>query len=231
MVRFIDSPPLFDRPVTQRTFTFSANASVARLEFESGTKLPIDLATAVPSRQLEYLAGRYCCKEALMAMNPVSAPGDVARGADRAPIWPKGIVGAISHAAGVASVALAPVSVCRGIGVDTEIVVGPEEATEVSELIVAPEEFSMLAQRLGCHGPSFAVTLALSAKESVFKCLYPQTRRTFEFRDLSIVSVSPEKSKLTLRMDVALADVVEVGHLMDVRFATCGERVYTGCVW
>ena len=80
MVGFIDSPRLFDRVVVQRTLQFALDSSVSRLEAEYGVTLPLDLRDASPARQTEYLAGRYCCKEALRALSPALQSSDVRRG-------------------------------------------------------------------------------------------------------------------------------------------------------
>ena len=53
------------------------------------------IATAVKSRQQEFTAGRTCARRAMghLGLPDMAIPV----GADRAPIWPAGIAGSISH--------------------------------------------------------------------------------------------------------------------------------------
>lgn len=231
MLRLIDSPRIFDGIVVQRTSEFTLDSSVSLLEVEAGVRLPRDLRDASSERQAEYLAGRYCCKEALRVLSPALQPSDVRRGEDRAPVWPSGVLGTITHAAGIASVALAPSHLCRGLGIDTELLVSPRTAKELSGLVAGPEELNLLAHRLGLNCDSFAVTLALSAKESVFKCLYPTARTMFEFRDVTIVAADSHQSTLTLSVNVSFGNLIRAGHLINARFTNVRDRVYTGCIW
>ena len=55
--------------------------------------LPEPLRAAAPKRQREFLAGRHCAAHALRTAGLPETVGLQ----DRAPIWPKGAVGSISH--------------------------------------------------------------------------------------------------------------------------------------
>ena len=66
--------------------------------------LPASLTSSVDKRKTEYLAGRWCAREALRILGFDGIPG---MGADRAPIWPGGTVGSITHSKGTAEVMVA----------------------------------------------------------------------------------------------------------------------------
>src|SRR4030081_3796126 len=60
-------------------------------------RLPQALRHATQKRQREFLAGRWCAEKALQCLGAGST--HVAMAKDRAPIWPAGVVGSITHTA------------------------------------------------------------------------------------------------------------------------------------
>jgi len=133
------------------------------------------VAGAVPQRRAEFAAGRSAARLALaqLGLPPVALP----MGADRAPLWPGGICGAISHAAGLA---LAVVARDRAVGVDLE----PDApiAPDLWDSLCAPGEL----QRLPLEGRGQAVTRVFVAKEAVFKAQRPEARAMFGFDAVEI---------------------------------------------
>ncbi|WP_352542194.1 hypothetical protein [Mesorhizobium sp. M0018] len=63
---------------------------------------PPSLCTALPLRGAEFLAGRAMADAALQALGQLTT--EIPIGPDRAPVWPKGSVGSITHARGIAPV-------------------------------------------------------------------------------------------------------------------------------
>jgi len=120
------------------------------------------LAEGVRERRRRELAwGRACAREALVRLGhePVAVGAD----GDGVPLWPAGIVGSISHAAGLCVAAAAPTTHLDGIGIDVE---EPGSlSTGVIERLATPRE----REAMDLTGPIGAVLL--SAKESVYKCL------------------------------------------------------------
>ena len=53
------------------------------------------VARAVPARRAEFAAGRRAAHRAMERLGVPAAP--VAMGSDRAPVWPPGVIGSISH--------------------------------------------------------------------------------------------------------------------------------------
>jgi enterobactin synthetase component D len=213
----------------QRTVEFDPQAPVSNAEATFGLRIPEDLKRAVPSRQIEFLAGRFCCREALLALDSKRIPEEVGRSPNRAPIWPDGIVGSITHSEGIASIALADVSTCMSIGIDTEVVFSTRVADEIGHQIAAPDELSRL-ERDAARTRALAVTLAFSAKESLFKCLYPSVRRFFGFREVSVVAGAPRANYVRLRLNSNLSEMLPAGLVRDVRFVIEGERIHTGTI-
>lgn len=142
------------------------------------------LVHAVPHRRREFAAGRACARSALRQLGLARHP--VRRGPDRAPQWPTGIVGSITHCAGYCVAAVAPQALVRALGIDAE------EATPLvgveADLIYTPSELAS-ANNVSLPAALPVAKLIFSAKESFYKCYYPLTGRFLEFSDVAITIV------------------------------------------
>jgi 4'-phosphopantetheinyl transferase EntD len=106
---------------------------------------------------------------------------------DRAPIWPDGVVGSITHTGDFAAAAVAWAADIAALGIDSEQIIDPAAALDIADICMVDEATLFKA----AHGRSFCefCTLVFSAKESVFKCLFPLTRKFLEFSDVRITSI------------------------------------------
>jgi len=151
----------------------------------------VAVAKAIPKRQAEFAAGRRAARDALrnLGEGPVALPV----GPRRAPVWPEGIVGSISHDAGHAIAAVARQDRARGLGIDlTEAAALPGE-TRASILPHAEEQgFDPLQARAG-----------FSAKESLFKALFPLTETFFGF-EAALVIPDLEAGRFTVQLTRSL---------------------------
>ncbi len=163
---------------------------------EAGFALPDHLARAVPKRRAEYLAGRVLARQLLAPLG--FADFTLARGEDRAPQWPPGIAGALSHNSHTALCAVHRESGLGGVGLDVETLLSVERAEELWSAIVSPAEREAL---LGETLPFNALlTLTFSAKESLFKALYPQVRCYFDFLDARMTAVDVQRQTFVLEL-------------------------------
>ena len=156
--------------------------------------LPIEaagVAVAVPKRVAEFAAGRAAVRRALAALGlpPMAVP----MGANRAPIWPSGLLGSISHSDGVALAVLAPSAHCAGIGLDIE----PDAPlpSEILPLIARPIEAAKIAAD---PDPDAMARLIFSAKEAAYKCQFPASQTLLGF-DAFEIEVDPASQVLTAR--------------------------------
>jgi enterobactin synthetase component D len=151
---------------------------------ETRSHLPQALRHATQKRQREFLAGRWCAEEALQCLGAGST--HVAMAEDRTPIWPVGVVGSITHTGGFAAAAVAWAADIAGLGIDSEQIIDPAAARDIADICMVDETTLFKA----AHGRSFCefCTLVFSAKEAVFKCLFPLTRKFLEFSDVRITS-------------------------------------------
>lgn len=143
---------------------------------------PEELATTMsmrPARLREFRHGRHCARRALGALGLPAAAIPV--GARRAPEWPPGLVGSISHAGPWALAVTAPASRLRSLGADLEPDLPLDEPLKA--MIGTAAEFGWLATQF----PADPGKLAFSAKESVYKCLWPLTGRFIEFLEIELL--------------------------------------------
>jgi 4'-phosphopantetheinyl transferase EntD len=139
------------------------------------------VADAVPARRREFAAGRECARRLLGRIGFQPAP--LLAAADRAPIWPSGAIGSISHGEGVCAVAVSRSERLTSLGLDVE----PDEPLEEDlwPTICTPREIRHLSS-LPHALRGRTARLYFSAKECTYKCLYPLTRIALGFHDVEI---------------------------------------------
>ncbi|MZR63577.1 4'-phosphopantetheinyl transferase [Alcanivorax sp. DP30] len=157
---------------------------------EADITLPPSLQTAVNKRKAEYLAGRWCGREALRQIGSDGVPGFHS---DRSPVWPVGTLGSITHSHGIAEVMVGDARHWLTVGLDTEQWVSPERAARLERELLTEEELKTLAGMSPLQRAN-RLTLIFSAKESLFKALYPLTGKRFYFHD----AVRRQPNSLTL---------------------------------
>jgi 4'-phosphopantetheinyl transferase EntD len=140
---------------------------------------------AVESRLQEFASGRACARAALAQLGLSAMP--IPAGPDRAPIWPLGYAGSISHANGHC-VAVATRTTQRNhgltsLGVDIEQlgVVTPDLWPQ----LMHSKEIERL-QALSEMERTLTATLVFSAKEAFYKAQFPLTRSWLDFDDVVV---------------------------------------------
>lgn len=170
---------------------------------EQGMALPTELQSAVAKRQGEFLAGRLAAR---LALRPYGLGEEtVAIGQNREPRWPAGMEGSISHSQllgqGMALCAVRPGKAGLGLGLDLEAWLDARQADQLWPGIVDKEEWGRLASGAAAADLSLAegLTLVFSAKESLFKALYPRVGRYFDFLDASWSGMGVQTLSLSLK--------------------------------
>lgn len=178
-----------------------------------GIDCPESIQNAVSTRQAEFFAGRLAAQKALQHLGFVNY--SIALREDRTPGWPPGVVGSISHKKHYAVACVR--SSCRdgdGLGIDIEDTLSEKTAERLADYILNEDEKLCLEHGYSCD-PAHCITVAFSAKESLFKALYPSVRSYFDFLDVHIVGVSSHT--LTLRLMHALSSQRAKGDLFMVQ--------------
>jgi len=158
--------------------------------------LPSHLHKAVKKRRAEYLASRVCVRFALslMGIDNFVLSNDAAR----APVWPVGIIGSLSHTQHRVSLLLAQATCRKLLGVDCEQLISSNTADEMQKMIIREEEKAVL-QRSGLPFTS-ALTVAFSIKESLYKAIFPSLREFMDFASAEIIDCAPAASTIVLRL-------------------------------
>jgi 4'-phosphopantetheinyl transferase EntD len=153
------------------------------------------VAGAVAKRRDEFTTVRHCARLALAELGVPPAP--ILRGVRGAPVWPKGIVGSLTHCAGYRGAAVARAGEVGGIGVDAEVH-GPLPEG-VLDLVSSEGERAHLA-RLARLRPSVQwERLLFSAKESVYKVWSPVTGEWLGFEGAEL-TFDPEAETFSARL-------------------------------
>jgi len=140
------------------------------------------IQNAVEKRRREFIAGRTCVRRAMAALGELPAP--VLQGSDRAPVWPPGLVGCITHTDTWCAAAVArSADGFRSLGLDIEPAVPIMPA--LLRIICLPEERAYLdAQPAAERG--LLGKLIFSAKECAYKCQYHLSRTFLDFHAMRI---------------------------------------------
>lgn len=160
----------------------------------------IEPVRGVAKRQAEYLAGRLCAREALLRVTGTATVPT--SGEDRAPQWPTGMVGSITHGSGWAGAVVGKCSDWSGLGLDIEQIMPASRAERLAAEILTPAELFRL-ETLPAEQRAQRISLTFSLKESLFKALYPQVLQHFYFQDAELLSVDADnKARMRLLIDL-----------------------------
>jgi len=144
----------------------------------------VAVAKAVRKRQLDFTGGRVAARQAMAELD--LPPQPILQAPDRAPLWPKGLIGSIAHCDRVCIAAIAPLRAARSIGIDIE----PDTAlpSDLEDIICTPSERRWLdLQPPGDRGR--LAKLIFGIKESVYKAQFPLTGEVTGF---DAVDVQPD---------------------------------------
>jgi len=215
-VEFLKPDELFTIPVCSALRPIPASGDEPRLperELEA-------VRRAVPKRRMEFAAGRACAKSALRDLGV--AVEALPRHSDGRTAWPGGVVGTITHSQGWCAAVVAREEDALGLGIDLESI--GRMSPGAAEHVLSPAELE------DCRGHTLgqeaAWAIKFSAKESVYKCLFPLVQRYIDFREAEI-DAAPDGS-LTARLDPALERELPTAATLVGRYQVADGRVMTG---
>ncbi|AIY42533.1 4'-phosphopantetheinyl transferase entD [Collimonas arenae] len=193
-----------------------------------GIVLPGALANAVLKRQVEFAAGRFCARQALQKLGYGSV-ATLAIGEHRAPVWPEGYLGSISHGDGQAMAVAARSQEWRALGIDIETVLTNAAAQPLVEHLMTAAELA-IGTAAGMTLERW-LSLVFSAKESLFKALYPFVGRYFDFLDAEVCELDQKQSSLMLRLASSLSPQCVKGSEYCIRYRYSMNNVATLCLF
>jgi enterobactin synthetase component D len=203
---------------------FSVPELVTPQDFAAfGITFPDNLRSAVPKRRAEYLAGRKCAQQALQQFGIKNV--QVGTGENRAPVWPSGVLGTITHSNNLALAMVTRIGTCRGIGADIENFMSQQQELELKDSMIYPgeqQQFALLSRQIVCP-----LTLVFSAKESIFKALYPSVNQYFGFEAAALTGFN--ENCLWFTITTALSDRVPAGSNLTVWYQLFDGWLLTEC--
>lgn len=140
------------------------------------------VARAVDKRKREFATARVLAREAL---GRIGSPAvEILNAPDRAPIWPEGIAGSISHCDTRAVVAIARRDVAGTVGIDIEH--RAELKRELWKSVFTAREIAHVEERFGAVERGRLALALFSAKEALYKAQYPWTTSYMGFHELEV---------------------------------------------
>jgi 4'-phosphopantetheinyl transferase EntD len=138
------------------------------------------IASARIKRRREFIAGRYYAR---LALAQLAAPAQaIPVGASRAPRWPTGTLGSITHTDTLCLAVAARSSELLSVGLDVEPDAPLDQ--ELWQLVLTPDERAELGRMQNyCHSLS---KLVFVAKEAVYKMYHPLTGHFLDFQDVTV---------------------------------------------
>jgi len=170
----------------------SFRAAVMSCDVDGG----LEIESALPgterfsvARMRKFRLGRTCAARAMNALG--KNVGVLPIGSDRAPVWPGGVVGSITHSADISVAVVAASDQVAAIGIDLETskVLKPSLAERIS----TPGELDGIDVEGADEG-----LLLFSMKEAIFKCVSRFVERFVDFTDVS-VSVDTDRMTFGIR--------------------------------
>ena len=164
----------------------------------------------------DFSTGRYCALKALEQLGIQDAIIPI--GEDRAPIWPEGIVGSISHCDKLIGAIVAKKSDHISLGLDIEEI--GTVTPDIYDLVFTENEKQYLSSLRGgeLHEKS---TVIFSIKEAFYKFQHPITKTFLDFLDVEVVTPNLSKIKV-LSNNISLDSII---HKNFVVF-----KIENGCV-
>ena len=136
-------------------------------------------------------------------------PYAIPMGADRAPVWPTGVVGSITHHDGRCIAVVARRASMSGLGLDLEPLDPLPE--DLWPTVLTRADLDWLVNQDDSLRGAYA-RMIFSAKEATYKALYPQTRQIVGFEAMDI---RPDlgRNRFTATLRIAFGPYPSGSHL------------------
>jgi 4'-phosphopantetheinyl transferase EntD len=174
-------------------------------------------------RQAEFSLGRNCAHQALAKFKLESEP--ILRNAEtREPCWPKSVRGSITHSGEFAAAAVGLANDVAGIGIDLENLARDVDFN-ISRHVCVETELEWL-KNLSPELAKRGLRIIFSAKESIFKCLFPISQTYLYFKDATI-TINEDNSDFSFILSKACSGITKVGFQHKGRFTIKDNMLLT----
>jgi len=153
---------------------------------------PTVLKGAYSRRKAEFLAGRYSAQQSLLRLFKkntiyIEKDVDISIGRNRQPLFPVYSRGSITHSGAVSLSAVGLSEDFHALGIDFEFIVSDEDALILQKQVLYPTELQLA--KTSHLDTNTMITLIFSAKESLFKALYPDVGAYFDFFAAEVINI------------------------------------------
>ena len=160
------------------------------------------------TRKQLFKQGRLAAHQALKKLG-VQNHGPILRGERKRPLFHRGIVGSITHTGSTAAAIVGKETDWKGLGIDIENIFTALEPAMMAKICGSSEKI-FLESRLEAEQTKVA-TIFFSAKEAIYKCVFPVIETFFGFHDATLY---PNE------------DISEIDVVLDPKIATkLGENI------
>lgn len=173
-----------------------------------GPDLYQKISNAVISRKAEFLAGRLLAKHTLNTLGFSDVKVDI--GSNRMPIWPENIKGSISHTEQTVICAVSLNNNLKRIGVDIELLKNNITFDLIRTIMDVDEE--ALAKKNKLNKLQY-FALFFSAKESLFKAIFPEVKQYFGFDVVKVIDINVNEQKISLSLNCNLNSIHNKGKI------------------
>ncbi|GAB4260094.1 MAG: 4'-phosphopantetheinyl transferase superfamily protein [Pararhodobacter sp.] len=203
--------------LTQASGLFDHRVTVAAADCTidlTGELFPVEhsvIRGAVRHRQAEFAAGRVAARQAMGRKEAIPM------GSDRAPVWPEGVRGTITHSEGIALAATTQDAALLALDLEPDAAL----ADELWDTVLLPCE----RQRIEAQAdPGRMARVIFSAKECAYKAQYPLTRQIFGF---DVFDVTLGEGRFSARFQINIGPF-STGDVLEGRFSRGGGFIITG---
>ena len=217
-----------DRTVQLVMCKFDATYYEPKFFSQFGIDFPKEITNSVKKRQADFLVGRILAQKALLQVcfsDDNNLNFQVGIGRCRSPIWPSGIKGSITHNNSHAACVLTRQSDKSKLGIDIEHILSDSSAKKIASYIHNPSELKLLLS-IGLKS-NVATTLIFSAKESLFKALYPFINFYFGFEHARVSAINIKHSSLTLELSKDFSMRYGVEQFFTCQFDIKKDTIFT----
>jgi enterobactin synthetase component D len=181
-------------------FSLSKSEELSAFDQEIIKSLKIDEAVHSyhANRKEEFLRGRLCAYHAYKEQTGLELLRLPSQN-DRSPLWPNGVVGSITHSTVLVGVAIAKSEKLKSVGIDFEEI--GRTKLELASHLLTDKDISLYENKLNML-PQEVLTLIFSAKEALYKTLYPEVKKFFGFHDAAVTELQDGKFSIELLKDL-----------------------------
>jgi enterobactin synthetase component D len=176
---------------------------------------------AVQKHKVEFCLGRAAAHSALREINVCNFP--VLKGINNEPLWPRGVVGAISHCGEIALAAVALKEIAAGVGIDIEIM---DETIfeDIVKGVCTIREFVWVNERNG--EKLERLLMIFSAKESIFKAFFPIANVFLDFLDAEL-TWNDDTGSFSGKLLKSAGKDYDKGYIFEVGCKTIDKYIFT----